>query len=177
MPRPPASIPPSRSASRVSSKEITGLAISILARVSSRAISRARSRISSSVRFNASARFALLPLRSRPASSRLIRVLNLLMSIGQAGDEWLVTVFGQFVLFGGNDEDIAFDLRAAFVKVAQFLAVFPDPIGLFRLCAVVGIVQSRRPQRNADIRRFWSLIRLRDRASKDDLLNQFAGCD
>src|SRR6266508_2343002 len=106
--------------------------------------------------------------------SRLLWILNPRVSVRQGGDERLISVFREFVLFGRNDEHTIFYLSAALIKVAQFMAVCSEPIGLFGLRAEINIIEARRLECSAKVSRLRAFLRLARRAAKDDLLNQFS---
>src|SRR5262245_6313032 len=96
---------------------------------------------------------------------RLLWILDPRVGVRHGGDERLIAVFGEFVLFGGDDEHTVFYLSAALVKVAQFMAVCSEPIGLFRLSAEISIIEARRLECRAKISRLRAFFRLARRAS------------
>src|SRR6266545_707451 len=116
-------------------------------------------------------------LGERIKLGRLLWILNPRVGVRQGGDEWLIAVFGQFVLFRGNDENVIFYLSAALVKVAQFMAVCSEPICLFGLCAEIRIIKARGLECRAKVNRLRAFLRLARRAAQDDLLNQFSSRD
>src|SRR5262249_41900588 len=109
--------------------------------------------------------------------SRLLWILNPRVGVRQGGDERLIAIFGEFVLFSRNDEHTIFYLSATLVKVAQFMAVCSEPVSLFGLGAEISIIEARRLECRAKISRLWAFFRIARRASQDDLLNQFTACD
>src|SRR5262249_22828350 len=72
-------------------------------------------------------------------------------SVGDVDYTNPVALVRNFVLFGGNDEHIAFYFRAPFVEIARIRAVMPEPIGLLALRPVVGVVDTSVRQSLAEI--------------------------
>ena len=73
-----------------------------------------------------------------------LRVSNLLESVGDVDDADVIPLVRDFILLGGNDERVAFDL-CALVEVAQFFAVLTQHAGLLDLRLIVAVVEISVP--------------------------------
>ena len=97
------------------------------------------------------------------------------MSVRDVDNADVIALVRHFMLFCGDDERVAFDLRAPLVEVAQIFAVFPKLAGLLDLRLIVAVVETSVPEGGADVVGWAeSLFRFRLWSPRDDLHHQIA---